>query len=118
MWNVAGLSLEGLVLLLGGGLVGPVVALEGAMLVPVVALVRATLVEGLTMRMATLVAAIIVSIALICKIVNFVIIALRHLVAEFALCTKLDLLRSLLRERAIGHLRVVHVVKILADGRE
>ncbi len=47
--NVAGLSLEGLVLLLGGSLVGPVVAPEGAILVPVVPLVGATLVEGSTM---------------------------------------------------------------------
>ena len=47
--NVAGLSLKGLVLLLGGSLVGPVVAPEGAILVPVVPLVGATLVEGSTM---------------------------------------------------------------------
>ncbi len=46
--NVAGLSLEGLVLALWGNLVGPVVAPEGAILVPVVALVGATLVEGST----------------------------------------------------------------------
>ena len=116
--NVAGLSLEGLVLSLGGHLVGPVVALEGAIPVPVVALVGATLVEGSTMRVATLVAAIVVSIALIRKMANFVVIVLRHLVAEFALRTKLDLLLLLLCERAIGHLRVVDLVKILADGRE
>ncbi len=47
--NVAGLSLEGLVLLLGGRLVGPVVALEGVIPVPVVAIVGETLVEGSTM---------------------------------------------------------------------
>jgi hypothetical protein len=61
--NVAGLSLEGLVLLLGGRLVVPVVALEGAIPVPVVVLVRATLLEGSTMRVAMLVVAIVVSIA-------------------------------------------------------
>jgi hypothetical protein len=49
---------------------------------------------------------------------NLVVVALRHLVAEFALGAKLDLFRSLLGERAIGHLRVVDVVEILADGRE
>ncbi len=38
--------------------------------------------------------------------------------AEFALRAKLDLLLSLLGERAIGHLRVVDVVEILADGCE
>jgi hypothetical protein len=116
--NVTGLSLEGLVLLLGGRLVGPVIVLEGVIPVPVVTLVGATLVEGSTMRVATLVAAIVVSIALIRKMANFVVIALRHLVAEFALCTKLDLLLSLLRERAVSHLRVVDVIKILADSRE
>ncbi len=42
------------------------------------------------------VAAIIVSVALICEMVNLVIVALRHLVAEFALRTKLDLLLLLL----------------------
>ncbi len=61
--NVAGLSLEGLVLLLGGPLVVPVIALEGAIPVPVVALVGATLLKGSTMRVATLVVAILVSIA-------------------------------------------------------
>ncbi len=49
---------------------------------------------------------------------NFIVIALHHLVAEFALRTKLDLLLTLLRERAIGHLQVVDVVEILTDRRE
>ena len=47
--DVAGLSLECLVLTLGGSLAGPVVAPEGAVLVPVVTLVGVTLVEGSTM---------------------------------------------------------------------
>jgi hypothetical protein len=102
--NVAGLSLEGLVLSLGGSLVGPVVMPEGVILVSVIALVGATLVEGLTMQVATLVAAIIVSVALIREMANLVIVALCHLVAEFTLHTKLDLHLSLLRERAVGHL--------------
>ena len=68
--NVAKLSLEGRVLLLGGSLVGPVVAPEGAILFPVVALVGATLVEGSMMQVATLVAAIVVSIALICEMAS------------------------------------------------
>ncbi len=97
---------------------GPVVALEGVIPVPVVALVGATRLEGSTMRVAMLVAAIVVSIALIRKMANFVVIALHHLVAEFALRMKLDLLLLLLCERAIGHLRVVDVVEVLADGRE
>ena len=116
--NVAGLSLKGLVLLLGGRLVVPVVALEGATLVPVVALVGATLVEGSTMRVATILVALFASIALIREMANLVVVALCHLVAEFALGAKLDLFLSLLGERAIGHLRVVDVVEILADGRE
>jgi hypothetical protein len=116
--NVAGLSLKGLVLLLGGSLVGPVVAPEGAILVPVIALVGATLVEGSTMRVALLVAVIVVSVALIREMANLVIVVLRHLVAEFALRTKLNLLLLLLRERAVGHLQVVDVVKILTDSRE
>ncbi len=57
--NVAGLSLEGLVLSLGGRLVVPVVALEGAIPVPVVALVGATLLKGTTMQVAMLVVAIV-----------------------------------------------------------
>ncbi len=116
--NVAGLSLEGLVLLLGGSLVGPVVAPEGAILVPVVALVGATPVEGSTMRVATLVAAIVLSVALIREMGNLVIVALCHLMAELALHTNLNLLLSLLPERALGHLRVVDVVKIFADSPE
>ncbi len=52
------------------------------------------------------------------QMANFVVIVLCHLVAEFALRTKLDLLLSLLRERAIGHLRVVDVVEILADSQK
>ena len=116
--NVAGLSLEGLVFALGGSLVGPFVALVGAILVPLVALVGATLVEGSTMRVATLLVALFASIALIRKMANLVVVALRHLVAEFALSAKLDLFLLLLGERAIGHLRVVDVVEILADGRE
>ena len=70
------------------------------------------------MRVATLVAAIVLSVALICEMGNLVIVALHHLVAEFALCTKLNLLFSLLCERAIGHLQDVDVVKILTDSRE
>ncbi len=54
--------------------------------------------------MATLVAAIVVSVALIRKIANLVVVALRHLVAEFAFLVKLDLLLTLLREQAVGHL--------------
>ena len=102
--DVAGLSLEGLVLALGGSLVGPVVAPVGAILVPVLALVGATLVESSTMRVATLVAAIVVSVALIREMANLVVVALRHLVVEFVLCTKLDLPLTLLREGAVGHL--------------
>ena len=102
--DVAGLSLEGLVLALGGSLVGPVFALVGAILVPVIVFVGVTLVEGSTMQVATLVAAIVVSVALIREMANFVVLALRHLVAEFALRTKLDLLLVLLCEGAVGHL--------------
>ncbi len=115
LMDVAGLSLKGLVFALGGSLVGPVVVLVEVTLVPVVALVGATLVEGLTMRVATLVAAIVVSVALIREMANFVVVALCHLVAEFLLCTKLDLLFTLLREKAIGHLQVEDVVEILGD---
>ncbi len=116
--NVAGLSLEGLVLSLGGRLVVPNVMLEGAIPVPIVALVGATLLKGSMMQVAMLVVALVVSIAPIRQMANLIVIALRHLVAEFALCTKLNLLLSLLRERSIGHLQVVDVVEILADGHE
>jgi hypothetical protein len=116
--DVAGLSLKGLVFALGGSLVGPVVVPVGVTLVPVVPLVGVTLVEGLTMRVATLVAAIVVSVALICKMANLVVVAFCHLVAEFALCTKLDLLLMLLREGAVGHLRVEDVVEILGNSRK
>ena len=68
--------------------------------------------------MATLLVAIVASVALIRKIANLVVVALRHLVAEFVFCTKLDLLLTLLRERAVGHLQVVDVVEILGDGLE
>ena len=47
--DVAGLSHEGLVFMLGGILVGPVLAPVGVILVPVVAFVGATLVESSTM---------------------------------------------------------------------
>ena len=116
--NVAGLSLEGLVLALGGSLVGPVIALVEAILVPVVALVGATLFEGSTIQVAMLVAAILLSVAIIRKMANLVIVALHHLVAEFVLCTKLDLFLTLLCEGAVGHLRVEDVVKILGDSCE
>ncbi len=102
MWQ--GCPLKALTSRLGGVFVGPVVTPVGVTLVPVVALVGATLVEGSTMRMATLVAAIVVSVALIREMANFVVLALRHLVAEFALRTKLDLLLVLLCEGAVGHL--------------
>ncbi len=115
--DVAGLSLEGLVFALGESLVGPVVV-PVVTLVPVVALVGATLVKGSTMRVATLVAAIVASIALIRKMANLVIVALHHLVAKFAFCAKLDLLLTLLCERAVGHLRVEDVVKVLDNSRE
>ena len=68
--------------------------------------------------MATLLAAIVLSVALIRKMANLVIVALRHLVAEFMLCTKLHLLLTLLCEGAVGHLRVEDVVEILGDSRE
>ncbi len=113
--DVAELSLEGLVFMLGGGLVGPVIAPVEVTLVPVVVLVGATLVEGSTMQVATLVAAIVVSVALIREMANFVVVVLRHLVAEFTLCTKLNLLLMLFREGAVGHLQVEDVVEILGN---
>ncbi len=48
--------------------------------------------------MATLLAAIVASVALIYKIANLLVVALCHLVAEFAFRAKLDLLLTLLRE--------------------
>ena len=36
--------------------------------------------------------------------------------AEFAFCAKLDLLLTLLREQAVGHLGVVDVVELLSNG--
>ena len=70
--------------------------------------------------MATLLVVIVASVALIRKIVNLVVVALchRHLVAEFAFRTKLDLFLMLLCEQAVGHLQVVDVVEILGDSLE
>ena len=62
------------------------------------------------MRVATLLVALFASVAPIREMANLVIVALRHLVAEFALGTKLDLLLLFLGERAISHLQVVDVV--------
>ena len=81
--DVAGLSLKGLVFALGESLVVSVIA-PVVTLVPVVVLVGSTLVEGSTMRVATLVAAILASVALVRKMANLVVVALCHLVAEFA----------------------------------
>ncbi len=117
--DVAGLSLEGLVFALGETLVVSVVVPVGATLViPVVLLVGATLVECSTMQVAMLVVAIDTSVALVCKMANLVVIVLRHLVSEFAFCTKLDLFLTLLREQAVGYLRIEDVVKILGNSRE
>ena len=97
--DVAGLSLEGLVLALGETLVVPVVVPVGATLViPVIVLVGATLVKCSTMRVAPLVAASVGSVALVHKMANLVVVALCHLVAEVAFCMKLDVFLTLLHE--------------------
>ena len=113
--DVAGLSLKGLVFALGESLVVSVIA-PVVTLVPVVVLVGSTLVEGSTMRVATLVAAILASVALVRKMANLVVVALCHLVAEFAFCAKFNLLLTLLCEGAVGHLRIEDVVEILGDS--
>ena len=89
--DVTGLSLEGLIVPLRETLAIPVVAFVGTLVIPVVSIVGLLFVVCLTMRMAALVAAIVASVALIRKITNLVLIALHHLVAEFAVCVKLDL---------------------------
>ena len=68
--------------------------------------------------MATLVAAIVASVVLVRKMANLVVVALHHLVAEFAFCAKLNLLLMLLREQAVGHLRIEDNVEILGNSRE
>ena len=60
----------------------------------------------------------VASVALICKIANLVIVVLPHLMAKFTFCAKLDLLLTLLREQAVGHLQIVDVVEILGNGFE
>ena len=120
LWPVDVTGLEVLVVALGETLVIPVIVLVGILAIPVTAMIivvatNVFLVVCLTMQMATLVAAIIASIALIRKIANLVIIALCHLVAEFAFHTKLNLLLTLLCEQAVGHLQVVDVVEILGN---
>ena len=102
--EVAGLSLEGLVFALGETLAVPVIVPVVTLVIPVVALVGVTLVECLTMRMATFVVTIVTSVALVHKMAKLVVVALQHLVAEFAFRAKLDLLLTLLREQAVGHL--------------
>ncbi len=116
--DVAGLSLKGLVFALGETLAVPVIVPVVTLVIPVVARVGATLVKCLTMQMATLVAAIVASVALVCKMANLVIEALRHLMVEFAFCAKLDLLITLLREQAVGHLQIEDAVKILGNSCE
>ena len=115
--DVAGLSLKGLVFALGETLVVPVVVPVVTLLIPVVALVGATLVECSTMRVATLLAAIVVSVALVRKMANLVVVALRHQVLKFAFCAKLNFLLTLICE-PIGHLQIEVVVKILGDSCE
>ena len=82
--DVAGLSLEGLVFALGETLAVPVVVSVLTLVIPVAALVGATLVKCSMMRMATLVAGIVASVVLVRKMANLVVVALRHLVSEFA----------------------------------
>ncbi len=116
--DVAGLSLESLVFVLGETLAVPVVVAVVTLVIPVNALVGATLVKCSTMGMAVLMAAIVASIALVRKMANLDVVALQHLVAEFAFCAKHDLLLTLLCERAVGHLRIEDVVEILGNSRE
>ena len=115
LWSLdmAGLSFE--VVALWETFAIPVVALVVALVIPVVALVGVTLVVCSTMRMAMLVAAIVVSVALICKIVNLVIVALRHLVAEFAFCAKLGVtLHVFLVTLHVGFVEIYHVPRNIA----
>ena len=104
--DVTGLSLEGLVITLGETLAVLVVTFVG-MIVTAMVIVDTTnvfLVVILMMRIALLVAMIVASVALIRKVVNLVVIALCHFVAEFVFGAKLDLLLTLLCEPAVGHL--------------
>ena len=116
--DVAGLSLEGLVFALGETLAVPVIVPVVTLVIPVVAHVGTPLVECLAMQMAMLVAAIVASIALVRKMANLVVVALRHLVSEFAFCAKLDLLLTLLCEQTVSHLQIEDVVKILGNSRK
>ena len=106
LWSVdvTGLSLGGLAVVLRETLAIPVIALVGTLVIPVVTLVGALLVVCSTMQMAMLVTAIVASVMLIHKIANLVVVALHHLMVEFAFCAKLDLLLTLLCEQAVGHL--------------
>ena len=72
--DVAGLSLEVLIFALGETLVVPVVMPAVTLVIPVVTLVEATLVKRSTVQVATLVAAIVASVALVCKMVNLVVV--------------------------------------------
>ncbi len=104
--DVTGLSLEGLVVTLGETLAVLVVTFEG-MIVTAMVIVDTTnvfLVVILMMRIALLVATIVASVALIRKVVNLVVIALCHFMAEFVFGAKLDLLLTLLCEQTVGHL--------------
>ena len=121
LWPVDVTGLEVLVVALKETLVIPVVALVGTLANPVTAMIfvvatNVFLVVCSTMRMAMLVTAIVASVMLIHKIANLVVVALHHLMAEFAFCAKLDLLLTLLCEQAIGHLGVVDVVELLGNG--
>jgi hypothetical protein len=70
------------------------------------------------MHIFTLMATIVVLVVLICKVANLVVVALRHFVVEFAFGAQLELFLTLLREPAVGHLRVEDIVKVLDNGLE
>ena len=74
--DVAGLSLEGLVFVLGETLAVPVVVPVVTLMIPVVTLVGVTLVKCSSMQMATLVVVIVTSVTLVPKMANLVVVAL------------------------------------------
>ena len=111
-------GLKGLAVTLGETLavfvVTFVVRIVTAMIVVVAT--NVLLVVVLMMAIATLIAAIVMSVALISKVGNLIIVALCHFVVEFASGAKLDLFPTLLCERAVGHLQVEDILEVLGNG--
>ncbi len=110
---------EGFVVTPGETLAVSVVMLVVMIVTVMIVVVRTNvLLVVVTMCIAMLVVAIVVPVALIRKVVNLVVVALCHFVAEFGFSAKLDLFLTLLYEQAVGYLRIEDILEVLDGGLE